>query len=216
MEVLGRFQYHVIGGATGSGKGKLLDCLRDQGGQVIRNALAAYSMFFSYTLCTFGFSCRTTQVCSPERCTAHLLRRNSKRCQQSLILKAFWLLLIPQDYENVASVNMSPVRHLGNDGSDVEQVVDLEVAADHRGSILGDHPTRLQPPQKMFESKLLHQMRNFSVDRPVFIESESSLVGRRQVPAAMWKVNLPCQVQLCLTHSILLLMQTSPARHAWT
>ena len=34
MEVLGRFQYHVIGGATGSGKGKLLDCLRDQGGQV--------------------------------------------------------------------------------------------------------------------------------------------------------------------------------------
>lgn len=99
MEVLGRFQYHVIGGATGSGKGKLLDCLREHGGQV----------------------------------------------------------------------------------------VDLEVAADHRGSILGDHPTRLQPPQKMFESKLLHQMRNFSVDRPVFIESESSLVGRRQVPAAMWK-----------------------------
>ena len=68
------------------------------------------------------------------------------------------------------------------------QVVDLEVAADHRGSILGDHPTRLQPPQKMFESKLLHQMRNFSVQRPVFIESESSLVGRRQVPNAMWKV----------------------------
>lgn len=68
------------------------------------------------------------------------------------------------------------------------QVVDLEVAADHRGSILGDHPTRLQPPQKMFESKLLHQMRNFSVHRPVFIESESSLVGRRQVPNAMWKV----------------------------
>ena len=68
------------------------------------------------------------------------------------------------------------------------QVVDLEVAADHRGSILGDHPTRLQPPQKMFESKLLHQMRDFSVQRPVFIESESSLVGRRQVPNAMWKV----------------------------
>lgn len=69
------------------------------------------------------------------------------------------------------------------------QVVDLEVAADHRGSILGDHPTRLQPPQKLFESKLLHQMRNFSVLRPVFIESESSLVGRRQVPNAMWKVS---------------------------
>ena len=34
MEVVGRFHYHVIGGATGSGKGRLLDCLRDQGGQV--------------------------------------------------------------------------------------------------------------------------------------------------------------------------------------
>ncbi len=99
---------------------------------------------------------------------------------------------------------------MANDGSGVKQVVDLEVAADHRGSILGDHPTRLQPPQKMFESKLLHQMRNFSVDRPVFIESESSLVGRRQVPAAMWKVNLPRQIQLCLTHSIMLLTANQP------
>ena len=34
MEVLGRFQYHVIGGATGSGKGKLLDALRAHGAQV--------------------------------------------------------------------------------------------------------------------------------------------------------------------------------------
>lgn len=77
------------------------------------------------------------------------------------------------------------------------QVVDLEVAADHRGSILGDHPTRLQPPQKMFESKLLHQMRNFSVDRPVFIESESSLVGRRQVPNSMWKVCISTPLHSC-------------------
>lgn len=35
MEVLGRFQYHVIGGPTGSGKGKLLDCLSAQGAQVL-------------------------------------------------------------------------------------------------------------------------------------------------------------------------------------
>ena len=35
MEVLGRFQYHVIGGATGSGKGKLLDTLTAQKAQVL-------------------------------------------------------------------------------------------------------------------------------------------------------------------------------------
>ena len=82
------------------------------------------------------------------------------------------------------------------------QVVDLEEAADHRGSILGDHPTRLQPPQKMFESKLLHQMRNFSVHRPVFIESESSLVGRRQVPNAMWKVCSICPTQSIMPEDV--------------
>ena len=95
------------------------------------------------------------------------------------------------------------------------QVVDLEVAADHRGSILGDHPTRLQPAQKMFESKLLHQMRTFSVDRPVFIESESSLVGRRQVPATMWKV---CSAILCIvqtgTHLIPRAPMQTPAARA--
>ncbi|DBA78880.1 TPA: hypothetical protein ACH3X1_008765 [Trebouxia sp. C0004] len=190
MEVLGRFQYHVIGGATGSGKGKLLDCLREQGGQVNWNALAAYNTFLSYTLLYLWLLLLRNPSLFPECCPAQVLQWNSKRHKQLLTFEAFWLLMIPQDHETAAPVNMSHVRHLGNDGSDVKQVVDLEVAADHRGSILGDHPTRLQPPQKMFESKLLHQMRNFSVDRPVFIESESSLVGRRQVPAAMWKVNL--------------------------
>ena len=89
------------------------------------------------------------------------------------------------------------------------QVVDLEVAADHRGSILGDHPTRLQPPQKMFESKLLHQMRNFSVQRPVFIESESSLVGRRQVPNAMWKVCSTCRTQSIVPGALCLMALTA-------
>ena len=34
MEALGRFEYHIISGQTGSGKGKLLDALRAQGAQV--------------------------------------------------------------------------------------------------------------------------------------------------------------------------------------
>lgn len=68
------------------------------------------------------------------------------------------------------------------------QVVDLEGAAEHKGSVLGDNPDKPQPPQKMFESLLLAQMRHFSVQRPVWIESESAMVGLRDVPRCLWKV----------------------------
>ena len=68
------------------------------------------------------------------------------------------------------------------------QVVDLEGAAEHKGSVLGDGPDKPQPPQKMFESLLLAQMRHFSVQRPVWIESESAMVGLRDVPRCLWKV----------------------------
>lgn len=35
LESLGRFEYHVIGGSTGSAKGKLLDMIQAEGGQVV-------------------------------------------------------------------------------------------------------------------------------------------------------------------------------------
>jgi tRNA 2-selenouridine synthase len=68
-------------------------------------------------------------------------------------------------------------------------VVDLEVAADHRGSVLGQEPATnfVQPTQKMFESRLFHQMQGFDPTKPVFIEGESSRVGVRNVPRPMWE-----------------------------
>ena len=77
------------------------------------------------------------------------------------------------------------------------QVVDLEGAAEHKGSVLGDHPDKPQPPQKMFESLLLAQMRHFSVQRPVWIESESAMVGLRDVPRCLWKVRVEMLAWLC-------------------
>ena len=38
------------------------------------------------------------------------------------------------------------------------QVLDLEDLAAHRGSVLGNLPDRQQPSQKMFESRLLHEL----------------------------------------------------------
>ncbi len=68
-----------------------------------------------------------------------------------------------------------------------QQVVDLEGLAAHRGSLLGGFRDRPQPSQKMFESRLLALLDGFDPARPVFVEAESSKVGERMVPPALWQ-----------------------------
>lgn len=66
------------------------------------------------------------------------------------------------------------------------QVVDLEGLANHRGSILGSVPDSPQPSQKAFESALVDAMRAFDPTRPVFLEAESSKIGRLDVPPQLF------------------------------
>ena len=70
------------------------------------------------------------------------------------------------------------------------QVLDLEALAAHRGSVLGNLPDALQPPQKLFESRVWHALRGFDPSRPVYVEAESKKIGQLRVPdaliAAMW------------------------------
>ena len=68
-----------------------------------------------------------------------------------------------------------------------QQVVDLEGLAAHRGSLLGGFSDRPQPSQKMFESRLLGVLDGLDPARPVFVEAESSKVGQRMVPPALWQ-----------------------------
>lgn len=63
-----------------------------------------------------------------------------------------------------------------------KQVLDLEGLAHHRGSLLGNEPTGQQPSQKQFESRIWDNLRQYSEDRPVFVESESKKIGAVQVP----------------------------------
>jgi tRNA 2-selenouridine synthase len=65
------------------------------------------------------------------------------------------------------------------------QVLDLEDLAAHRGSVLGTLPDRPQPPQKMFESRLLRALSRLDPARPVFVEGESKKIGQLQVPEAL-------------------------------
>lgn len=66
-----------------------------------------------------------------------------------------------------------------------EQVLDLEGLARHRGSVLGAWPGVAQPAQTAFETTLAHTLERFDLARPVYVEAESSRIGRISVPMAL-------------------------------
>ena len=68
------------------------------------------------------------------------------------------------------------------------QTLDLEGLAAHRGSLFGAIPGRPQPSQKMFESRLLGEIEALDPARPVMVEAESSKIGERMIPPALWKL----------------------------
>jgi tRNA 2-selenouridine synthase len=65
------------------------------------------------------------------------------------------------------------------------QVLDLEMLARHRGSVLGRLPEQPQPSQKWFDSALLQTLQKFDSDRPVYVEAESSKIGLITLPQAL-------------------------------
>ncbi|MBW4963524.1 tRNA 2-selenouridine(34) synthase MnmH [Sulfitobacter sp. CW3] len=74
------------------------------------------------------------------------------------------------------------LHHLAQAGA---QVIDLEGLANHRGSLFGARDGG-QPSQKMFETRLAAQLENMDPTRMTWIEAESSKIGARVVPSALW------------------------------
>ena len=74
------------------------------------------------------------------------------------------------------------------------QVLDLEGLAEHRGSLFGALGGRPQPSQRLFESRLLGQLDALDPSRPVVAEAESSKIGERMLPPALWTrlAQAPC------------------------
>lgn len=68
------------------------------------------------------------------------------------------------------------------------QVIDLEGLAGHRGSLFGGIAGQPQPDQKMFETRLLTALDALDPSRPVVVEAESSKIGDRMVPPALWRL----------------------------
>jgi tRNA 2-selenouridine synthase len=66
-----------------------------------------------------------------------------------------------------------------------KQVLDLELLAKHRGSVLGRLPDQPQPAQKYFDSILLQALQKLDPSQPVFVEAESSKIGLITLPPAL-------------------------------
>ena len=65
------------------------------------------------------------------------------------------------------------------------QVLNLEMLAKHRGSVLGRLPEQAQPSQKWFDSALLQALQKLDPALPVFVEAESSKIGLITLPPAL-------------------------------
>ena len=67
-----------------------------------------------------------------------------------------------------------------------QQVMDLEGLAQHQGSAFGSMNKMEQPTQEQFENNLANELRLLDPQRPVWIEDESILIGKRSIPNALF------------------------------
>ncbi len=94
-----------------------------------------------------------------------------------------------------------------------EQVLDLEALASHRGSVLGALPDRPQPAQKRFDTLVWQALRGLDRAKPVWVESESRMIGRLRLPEALLQAmrDAPCvRLSMPAPARVALLLQDYP------
>lgn len=102
------------------------------------------------------------------------------------------------------------LQHLAQQGA---QVLDLEAIANHRGSLLGQPQGAIaqpQPSQKWFESLLLQKFQTFKRDQILWLEAESSTIGKLHIPPQLWhqmKTAPSVQIHLPLAVRVTRLLQ---------
>lgn len=62
------------------------------------------------------------------------------------------------------------------------QVLDLEALANHRGSAFGNIGLPPQPTNEQFENLIAFELHQLNMELPIWIEDESSMIGRCKVP----------------------------------
>ena len=133
--------------------------------------------------------------------------------------KAFrrWALdafAIPRNIHVISGLTGSGKTAILNQLADLgECVVDLERLANHKGSAFGQLGELPQPTQAQFENDLALAWHATGPDRPVWIEDESRMIGKRALPENLWRhkqyaryhvVDLPDEqriARLCTTYA---------------
>ena len=67
-----------------------------------------------------------------------------------------------------------------------QQVIDLEELAQHRGSSFGSMNKMVQPTQEQFENNLALELNKRDKQRKIWVEDESSSIGKRTIPRPFW------------------------------
>ncbi len=67
------------------------------------------------------------------------------------------------------------------------QIIDLEFLANHRGSTFGALGMNEQPTNEQFENSIANELFNFDIKKEIFIEAESSNIGKCRIPNDLFK-----------------------------
>ncbi len=67
-----------------------------------------------------------------------------------------------------------------------QQVLDLEELAQHQGSSFGSMNKLVQPTQEQFENNLASELSKQDRQRKIWVEDESSSIGKRTIPRPFW------------------------------
>lgn len=67
-----------------------------------------------------------------------------------------------------------------------EQTIDLEDLAQHQGSSYGTKNYLVQPSQEQFENNLAARLNQLDPNRAIWVEDESSNIGRCMIPRPFW------------------------------
>jgi tRNA 2-selenouridine synthase len=69
-----------------------------------------------------------------------------------------------------------------------EQIIDLENLANHKGSAFGTIGEDPQPSTEQFENLLFEALFELNIDKPIWVEDESPMIGRIHIPDEFYRI----------------------------
>ena len=69
-----------------------------------------------------------------------------------------------------------------------EQVIDLEMLANHKGSAFGSLMMPAQPTTEQFQNNLFEEILQLDLNKRIWMEDESISIGKIYLPSTFWKI----------------------------